>query len=108
MVFFNIRLLFTELFNISKGHKIVNVINWCMKTFGTENMYYVDCNKGKDSWRDMYLMSECRHHINANSTFSWWAAWLSPYSNGIVLHPKYFIKDIETKDYYPQKWIMIE
>lgn len=85
-----------------------NDINWCMKTFGTENMYYVDCNKGKDSWRDMYLMSECRHHINANSTFSWWAAWLSPYSNGIVLHPKYFIKDIETKDYYPQKWIMIE
>lgn len=85
-----------------------NDVDWCMQTFGTDSMYYIDCNKGKDSWRDMYLMSECRHHINANSTFSWWAAWLSPHSEGIVLRPKFFIKDVETKDYYPKRWITIE
>lgn len=85
-----------------------NDVDWCMQTFGIESMYYIDCNKGKDSWRDMYLMSECRHHINANSTFSWWAAWLSPYLDGIVLRPKFFIKDIETKDFYPAEWTVIE
>lgn len=85
-----------------------NDIDWCIQNLGNENMFYIDCNKDKNSWRDMSLMSECKHHINANSTFSWWAAWLSPYSNSIVLRPKYFIRGVETKDYYPESWVMIE
>jgi hypothetical protein len=81
-------------------------IEWCKATFGTESMNYIDCNHGCDSWRDMKLMSMCRHHINANSTFSWWGAWLSPH-RGIVLRPSRFVSDIVTKDFYPDSWIEI-
>lgn len=51
-------------------------------------------------------MSECRHHIMANSTFSWWGAWLSKHK-GIIVHPRWFIRDVETKDFYPKRWISI-
>jgi hypothetical protein len=83
-------------------------IKWCMETFGTDGMNYVTCNSGINSWRDMSLMSLCRHHINANSTFSWWAAWLSPHKDGITIRPKYFQKDKETKDFYPDRWIELD
>jgi hypothetical protein len=82
-------------------------IDWCKITFGTECMNYIDCNSGRDSWRDMYLMTMCRHHINANSSFSWWGAWLSQ-QNGIVICPSRFVSDIVTKDIYPESWIKIE
>lgn len=85
-----------------------NDIDWCKNTFKGEKMIFVTCNSGEKSWRDMQLMSLCRHHINANSTFSWWAAWLSPYDDGIVIRPKYFLRGVETKDFYPEKWLVVE
>ena len=39
---------------------------------------YVDWNRGEESWQDMILMSYCRSAVIANSTFSWWGAWLNP------------------------------
>lgn len=42
---------------------------------------------------DMRLMSLCRHHIIANSTYSWWAAWLNPRKDKIVLAPRHWVKD---------------
>lgn len=83
-----------------------NDIEWCREHFGYLNSYYVDCNIGKDSWRDMYLMTLCRHHINANSSFSWWGAWLSQ-KEGITICPEKFIRTVETKDIYPHEWIKI-
>ena len=95
---------------ISDCHFFVfsNDLIWCKKEFGTEGFSYVDCNTGLLSWRDMYLMSLCRHHINANSTFSWWGAWLSPYTDTMTIRPRWFIRDIETKDFYPTHWINAE
>lgn len=49
---------------------------------------YVDGNVGPDSWQDMQLMSRCRHAIVANSSFSWWGAWLNPEPNRIIIAPK--------------------
>ena len=49
---------------------------------------YVDGNTGPDSWQDMYLMQRCRHAIVANSSFSWWGAWLNPEPNRIVVAPR--------------------
>lgn len=69
---------------------------------------YVSHNKGSDSWRDMQLMSLCQHHIIANSSFSWWGAWLNPSPNKIVVAPaKWFAKDIDTSDLIPEPWIRL-
>lgn len=51
------------------------------------NYYMVTENTGDASYKDMYLMSKCKHHIIANSTFSWWGAWLGEKPNQIVLSP---------------------
>lgn len=84
-----------------------NDIEWCKQNIQYSNVTFVSCNKGTNSWRDMQLMSECRHHIIANSTFSWWGAWLSKDKNGIIIHPQWFIRDVLTKDFYPDRWICL-
>lgn len=84
-----------------------NDIKWCREFFKDENVVYVTCNTGKDSWRDMYLMSLCKHHINANSTFSWWGVWLSQ-KEGITICPEKFLLNKVTKDIYPESWIKIK
>lgn len=53
-------------------------IEWC-KTYLSplaKNMKFVNHNSGKDSYKDLLLMSACKHSIIANSTFSWWGRWL--------------------------------
>lgn len=82
-----------------------NDISWCRENFGDNDFEYIDFNKKENSWRDMYLMSLCKHHIIANSTFSWWGAWLSPYNDQIIIRPHKFLKNIITKDIYPTSWI---
>lgn len=84
-----------------------NDIEWCRKQWGDENFRYVDCNRGTDSWQDMFLMSICRHHINANSSFSWWGAWLCRFDDTVVIVPKRFRADMITKDVYPDRWIKL-
>ena len=68
---------------------------------------YVDFNSGKDSWQDMYLMTQCRHHIIANSTFSWWGAWLATHEDKIVVAPPRWFNDMEHDDIIPPEWIRI-
>lgn len=60
-------------------------IPWCKANLSSlsEDIYYIDHNKGKDSYKDMLLMSACKHNIIANSTFSWWGKWLNKNSNSI-------------------------
>ena len=47
-------------------------------------------NSGPDSYKDMYLMSQCKHNITANSSFSWWGAWLNDRHGKIVVSPKHW------------------
>lgn len=54
--------------------------------FNLPNMSIVDWNKGEESWQDMYLMSQCKAMILANSTFSFWAA-QNNINNPMVLCP---------------------
>lgn len=54
-------------------------IFWCKENLSplAEDIYYIDHNKGKEAYKDMVLMSTCKHNIIANSTFSWWGRWLN-------------------------------
>ena len=57
---------------------------------------------------DMYLMSQCRHHIIANSSFSWWGAWLNDNPNKIVVAPKiWWVGGKDGKDLIPNEWVVI-
>lgn len=74
-----------------------------------KNTIYVDWNKGEYSYKDMQLMSLCKHNIIANSTFSWWGAWLNNNPGKIVIAPsKWFNYTwIDTRDIIPEKWIKV-
>jgi hypothetical protein len=69
---------------------------------------YVDYNHGLESYNDMHLMSLCQHHIIANSSFSWWGAWLNPNMEKIVVAPKkWFTNENNVKDLFPQDWVTL-
>lgn len=63
------------------------------------------------SWHDMALMGQCRHHIIANSSFSWWAAWLNPSNDKHVIAPENWFADAaanaQAKNLVPPEWIRL-
>lgn len=70
---------------------------------------FIERQKKADPWEDLQLMSRCRHHIIANSSFSWWAAWLNGYKKKTVIAPKiWFDKGpADTQDLLPEKWLKL-
>lgn len=65
-------------------------------------------NSGQRSANDMRLMSQADHHIIANSSFSWWGAWLNPSAEKLVITPKrWFINGTKECDLVPSSWIRI-
>lgn len=81
-------------------------INYCKQNF-PGNMFFVT---GNSDIEDFVLMTLCKDHIIANSTFSWWAAWLCKHENKRIIAPKvWFGKGLkythDTKDLIPEGWI---
>ncbi len=83
-------------------------LQWVRDNLPLENAIYVDWNTGEDSWQDMMLMSNCRHNIISNSTFSWWGAWLNNNPDKIVMVPKRWNSSQMSTDLAPASWIPIE
>ncbi|RTL12957.1 MAG: alpha-1,2-fucosyltransferase [Neisseriaceae bacterium] len=86
-----------------------NDIEWCQNNLKLDKAIYVTGNEGKNSFRDMHLMSMCKHNIIANSSFSWWGAWLNNNPDKVVVAPSKWFNDktINTKDLLPDSWIQI-
>lgn len=80
---------------------------WAKENFIGEEFHFVEGNSAID---DMLLMSFCKHNIIANSTFSWWGAWLNKNPQKIVIAPKnWYNGDLNetTKDLIPAEWIRL-
>lgn len=96
-------------------------VGWCKQNLSVPSAIFVEHNVGKNSFRDMVLMSNCKHNIIANSTFSWWGAWLNSNSAKKVFAPKvwfqkaynenpagvYPARYYNTKDLIPAEWMRL-
>lgn len=69
--------------------------------------HYVDHNRPADAFQDLRLMSLCRHHIIANSSFSWWGAWLAEQQGVVVAPARWYAADRRTPDLLPARWTRI-
>lgn len=69
-----------------------------------ENKVIVDNNTGDDSFRDMQLMSLCKHNIIANSTFSAWAAMLNQNAGHITVYPSAYLSEEDTEEKSLEGW----
>jgi Glycosyl transferase family 11 len=84
-------------------------IDWAKNNLRIERQhYFVEHNKGNSNYIDMQLMSNCKHHIISNSTFSWWGAWLNASDQKIVIAPKlWFVNGFNDNDLIPAEWIRL-
>ncbi|RZL69858.1 MAG: alpha-1,2-fucosyltransferase [Pedobacter sp.] len=86
-------------------------IKWARKHLNFENCNFISNNIKEESWKDMALMSLCKHHIIANSSFSWWGAWLSIYEGQKYAPVNWFNpKKIKynLNDIIPREWNIID
>jgi hypothetical protein len=82
-------------------------IEWCKNNFMGDKFMFIE---GEKDYIDLWLMSLCTHNIIANSSFSWWGAWLNKNSNKKVIAPSNWFgenKKLNTKDLYCKDWIVI-
>lgn len=77
------------------------------KILNNNKYIYIDSNSEEYGYIDMHLMSLCRHHIIANSSFSWWGAWLSQEKNNIVVAPSKWFNGATVEGLLPDKWIKL-
>ncbi len=82
-------------------------LNWVKENLKLTNAVFVDWNTGKDSWQDMMLMSNCKHNIICNSTFSWWGAWLNSNPEKVVIAPNVWFTTSDTPHILPESWIKV-
>jgi len=87
-----------------------DVIEWVKRNLSIKyNKMFVDINTPEKASNDLRLISNCKHQIIANSSFSWWGAWLNQNPEKIVIAPKKWFMDEKrnTSDLIPEKWIRL-
>lgn len=84
---------------------------WCRSNLKIDNAIFVESDEHRIAHEDIYLMSLCDHNIIANSTFSWWGAWLNDNVSQISIAPMEWFKDKkyqkQSQDIVPNGWIKI-
>ena len=85
---------------------------WVKQNFNfISNSFHISGNTGINSYRDMQLMSRCKHNIIANSSFSWWGAWLNSNPEKIIIAPKKWFScenlNKQTNDLIPETWVRL-
>lgn len=83
---------------------------WVTANFKLSHPYtLVDVNDANRGVWDMALMKACRHHVIANSSFSWWGAWLNPHADKLVVAPERWFSGAshDTSDLIPASWIRL-
>jgi hypothetical protein len=82
-------------------------IFWAKQNFTGDKFIFIE---GEKDYIELFLMSKCNNHIIANSSFSWWAAWLNKNENKKVIGPKnWFGPSVghNTNDIIPENWIKL-
>ncbi len=102
--------------HIKRTHPKIDVfvfsddLPWCKNHLQLrDNVHFVDSNQTAHLYYDMVLMNHCKHNIIANSSFSWWGAWLNRNPGKIVVAPLNWFADktINTADLIPSEWIRL-
>jgi hypothetical protein len=99
--------------------KVVNInyfifsddIEWVKENLAIQNAIYIDSKEKRIPHEDIYLMSLCKNNIIANSSFSWWGAWLNQNEKKMVIAPKRWFADdkleSQSKDIVCESWVKI-
>lgn len=86
-------------------------IEWVKSNLILDNAIYIESSENRLPHEDIYLMSLCNHNIIANSSFSWWGAWLNRHKNKIVIAPERWFADktlaLQSKDIVCANWIKV-
>lgn len=87
-----------------------NCIEWCKKAFSDipRSFIYIE---NEPHYHDLYLMSLCKHNIIANSSFSWWSAYMNANPNKIVVAPRHWFNPscgIDYSDVVPNGWVILD
>jgi len=84
-------------------------IEWAKQNIKESNAVFVQQEKKGNYYRDMQLMSMCKHNIIANSSFSWWAAWLNNYEKKVVIAPaRWVTHSIDINALIYPEWVQID
>lgn len=85
-------------------------IPWARDNLKTDlPLHFIEHNGEEKDYEDMRLMSNCKHHIIANSSFSWWGAWLGKQEGKVVVAPArwFYTRSYNCNDRLPSGWLII-
>lgn len=84
-------------------------MKWCREHFMEKEIIFSEDEEWERDYLQLFLMSKCKHQIIANSSFSWWGAWLNTNAEKIVIRPQtpFFDASLLYESHYPEEWIVI-